>query len=603
MQFLRWIGRALDILRRLVLNLVFYGILILAAALWYWSEPKVPAVEPRTIMVLDLQGAVVESDPMRSISADMKLLTGRGAESTRLIDVVEALRRAAEDPDIAGVEIVTGDLTRIGLASARTIGNAVERFKSATGKPVYAWSESFSQGQYAAAVHADEISLHPMGLVMLRGLSGANLYWGKLLDRVGIGVSVYKAGAFKSAPEVFTRAAPSEENLEAQKSWIDASWQGLTSDIEKARGLMPGAVEKYLKDLPGKLAQGEDPAAFLKTSGLVTDLLTEEEFEDKLAKRFAEGGDKTKLRRIDYRDYLSTTDTPFASGDGIAVVFAEGTISSGGASGISPEELCERLKRAAKIPGTRALVLRISSPGGDAIAAEAIREQLEAIRAKGIRVVASMGDAAASGGYWISLGAERIIADPLTLTGSIGVFSVVPDVEGLLDEFGVGRDGYRTGELAEFGSPLHRPNDAESAILRSGVERVYERFKALAAKNRALTEADIERVAQGRVWTGAQALERGLVDSLGDLADAVKVARQLAKLPDDAPVRYFDAEPDRMAAFVGKISGEAFALLPKSPFMMRSGFLTASPEEDWRALEELMKSRRILAWAEVPDGI
>lgn len=175
MQFLRWIGRCLDFLRRLVLNVVFYGILILAAGLWYWSEPEAPAIGPRTVMVLDLRGPIVESDPMRLLSADMRLLTGKGTESTRLIDVVEALDRAAKDPDIAGVEIVTGDLTRIGLASARTIGNAVERFKSVTGRPVYAWSESFSQGQYAAAVHADEISLHPMGLVMLRGLSGANL--------------------------------------------------------------------------------------------------------------------------------------------------------------------------------------------------------------------------------------------------------------------------------------------------------------------------------------------------------------------------------------------------------------------------------------------
>lgn len=602
MQLLRWIGRCLDFLRRLVLNVVFYGILILAAALWYWSEPEAPAIGPRTVMVLDLRGPVVESDPMRLISADMRMFTGKGAESTRLIDVVEALDRAAMDPDIAGVEIVTGDLTRIGLASARTIGNAVERFKSATGRPVYAWSESFSQGQYAAAVHADEISLHPMGLVMLRGLSGANLYWGKLLEHVGIGVSVYKAGAFKSAPEIFTSDAPSRENLEAQKSWMDASWQGLTGDIEKARGLMPGAVDKYLRELPARLNDGEDPAEILKTSGFVTDLLTEDEFEEKLAKRFAEGGDKTKLKRIDYLDYLNATDLPDAPGSGVTVVFAEGTISSGAASGISPEELCERLERAAKTPGTRALVLRISSPGGDAIAAEAIREKLAAIRARGIHVVASMGDTAASGGYWISLGAERIIADPLTLTGSIGVFSVIPDAEGLLAEFDVGRDGYRTGELAEFGSPLHRPNAAESAILHSGVERVYDRFKALAANNRGRTEAEIEKVAQGRVWTGAQALEHGLVDSLGDLSDAVKVARQLADLPDDAPVRYFDAEPDGMSALVAKLSGEVLAMVPKSA-SMRLFLLPVASEPEWQRLEALLKSRRVLAWAEVPEGI
>ncbi|MDO5532121.1 signal peptide peptidase SppA [Sutterella sp.] len=605
MRFLRWVGLALDFIRRLTLNVIFYGVIIAVAAVWFFTRPETPVVEPRTVLVLDLAGSVVESDPMEGLALEARMLMRRGTGVTRLTDVTDALERASKDPDIAGVEIVVDDLSKIGLASARTIGRSIDRFREATGRPIYVWADSFTQGQYAAAAHADEISLHPMGSVMLRGLSGAGFYWGGLLDRLGIGVSVYKAGAYKSAPEVFTNRSPSAENIEAQRTWLSASWKGLSGDIEKARGLMPGSVDRYLDQLPERLAQGTDPAEYLKESGLVTDLLTVEAYEQKLAKRFAEGGKVENLKRIHFIDYLNARHEPQRPGDGVAVVLAEGAIAPMEEAGIDPSELCDRLEAAADEPGTKAIVLRISSPGGDALSAEAIRETLASIRARGIHVVASMGDTAASGGYWVSLAAERIVADPLTLTGSIGVFSIVPDAEKALDEWDIGRGGYRTNELADFGAPLHRPNAAESAILRAGVERIYDRFKALAAQSRGRTVEEIERVAQGRVWTGEQAQKLGLVDMLGDLSDAVRVARQLAGLPENAPVTLWDQEAGGLSAVLARFSVKAAAQFTDAglPLSLVREMIGVSAEEALGTARALITSRRPLAWAEVPDGI
>lgn len=596
MQILKNVWQAVDFVRRLVLNLVFFGLLALAVAVWMLMTPGTPAVSTGSLLVLDLRGAVVESDPMRSVSGELRSVLGGARETTRLIDVVDALHRAATDDDIAGAVIDVEGLEKLGLADAHTIGRAVDHFRQRSGKPVYAWSANYTQAQYAAAAHADVLALHPMGSVMIRGLSGTTLYWGGLLERLGIGVSVFKAGAFKSAPEVWTRSAPTEDNLEAQKSYLSDAWRHFAGDLESARGLIPGSVDAYLKGLPERLRVNGNPALIIREAGLVTDLLTKDEFEKVLAGRFA-GGDVAKLTRIGFEDYLAARRGDEPQGDRIAVVLAEGAIASGGIGGINPEELIGRLDAAAKAPGTRALVLRISSPGGDAFGAEAIREKLASIRAGGLPVIVSMGDAAASGGYWLSLAADRIVADPLTLTGSIGVFSIVPDAADLLARLDVGAHGWRTGEFADFGNPVRRPGEAESALLRAGVERTYERFVDLTVRSRGKTAEEVEALAQGRVWTGAQAAENGLVDKLGDMADAVKLARRTAGVKDDAaPVRIFDASPEGMSGLLSGLSGEVLARMG----LVGAGALAASGPD---AAAALRSSGRPLAWSPVSAGL
>lgn len=234
----------------------FLGVLAAAALIWLFARPNTPAVEPGTLLVLDLDGTVVESDPLRSISADLKsLMKSRGA-STRLIDVTEALRFAGSDERIAGVIIKVDGLTKLGLASARTIGSAIEDYKTASGKPVFSWASGYTQAQYAAAAHADVVALHPMGSVMVKDFPEL-LFIGADFGKTRHWVSVFKAGAFKSAPEAYSLRAPTTDNLIAQEGYLSEAWKVFASDLEDARGLIPGSVDTYLKGLPERLNAGK----------------------------------------------------------------------------------------------------------------------------------------------------------------------------------------------------------------------------------------------------------------------------------------------------------------------------------------------------------
>ena len=351
MTVLKCLWRVLDFCRRLVLNLIFLGVLVAAALIWLFARPNTPAVEPGTLLVLDLDGTVVESDPLRSISADLKsLMKSRGA-STRLIDVTEALRFAGSDERIAGVIIKVDGLTKLGLASARTIGSAIEDYKTASGKPVFSWASGYTQAQYAAAAHADVVALHPMGSVMVKGLSGTTLYWGGFLGKLGIGVSVFKAGAFKSAPEAYSLRAPTTDNLIAQEGYLSEAWKVFASDLEDARGLIPGSVDTYLKGLPERLNAGESPAEAAKAAGLITDLMAREAFDETLAKQFG-GGNLKNVKTVNFGAYLAETarSRSAAQPGAVAVVLAEGAISSTVPLELMPRNWCSALSEPHPLP-------------------------------------------------------------------------------------------------------------------------------------------------------------------------------------------------------------------------------------------------------------
>lgn len=599
MQALRLLWKAIDFCRRLVLNLVFFALLLLAAALWLRAPDEAPTIESRSILVIDIAGRVTESAPAGGLSGGWRQILSRApAQGTRLGDVIAALERAKSDPDIAAVALELDDMSGVGLASARAIGAAVDDFKKTTGRRVYAFGSSFTQGQYAIAAHADEVSMNPMGQVLLKGLSGNALYWGSLLKLAGVEVNVYKAGAFKSAPELYTLEGPSADNLEAQKSYLDAAWSGLAAEIEKARGMMPGAVARYIDAMPQKAAEGGDLAEIALEAGFVSRLETAQAFRERLAASYAEGGKVENLHEAAFGDYLAARREPEPARPRVAVVTAEGTIASDGQGGISAEELCERVEAAAEDPLTKAIVLRVNSPGGDAMAAERIREKLEWARtAKKLPIVASMGDMAASGGYWISTAAEKIVADPFTLTGSIGVFAVAPTFEGTLGLAKVGQGGWRTTPLADMGSPLRKPTAAEAALFEAGVRSTYARFKGYVSQSRGLSDDEVEASAQGRVWLGSQALERRLVDRLGGLADAVKLAADLAGLPADAPVKRFEPSVNPLQLLLAELSGgaESRALAAVVPWLRLFG--AAAPEEAEASAELLFgEPGAPLAW-------
>ncbi|MDY4163086.1 MAG: signal peptide peptidase SppA [Sutterella sp.] len=537
------IGRLFDGLRRVILNLFFFGI-ILTILVWGWMNLKPIEVEQGTLLRVDIAGSITEAG---SDAPQIRFLSAAGVEKapvTRLRDVLDALRAAKSDPRIAGVVLMLDQMDGAGMAAIREIGAAIDDYRRTSGKKVWVWDSSYTQAQYLIAAHADHAGVHPMGDVILKGLSSTSLYWGSVMSRLGIDVEVRRAGAFKSAPEILTSEKPSAENLAAQKIWMDEAWKGISADLENRRGLIEGSVQTLLKKLPEAIKSERTLPLFFLENGLIDALETREEFENALAVEYTATGKPADLKVVDSQDYLSAyPELPLAE-PGVAVVIAEGEIlSAPGMGGMTPEGIGALIDEAEQDPNVRALVVRVNSPGGDALAAEMIRARLESFKkVRQIPVVISMGDAAASGGYWIATAGDRIIADPFSVTGSIGVFAMSFHAETLRGRLGIGRGGYRTTPLADLGNPAAAPSELEMSLIDGGVNRTYRDFKRFVCTSRNMKDEDVERVAQGRVWMGSQAVKFGLADAEGGYYDAVSVAKKLAGLSDEAGTAVYEPE-------------------------------------------------------------
>lgn len=522
--------RLLDGFRRLLVNLLFFLALVLVVAVC-WMAAQVPDLPKGTLLRINLVGEVKESGPVEPPFMLSMLGHGSLEENTRLSDVVEALDRAAGDERIAGVVLRVDDLSGAGMASIREIGAAIDRYRQESGRQVWTWSTSYTQPQYLIAAHSDHVGIHPMGDAVIKGLSSTTLYWGPLLRAAGLEVEVHKAGAFKSAPEIFTSGKPSAESLAAQKSYMDDAWAGLVTRLEARRGLVNGTVEKFIARLSKDGIADKPLSALFQEAGLIDELETRDAYLQKLADTYA-GGVVKDLKSVDVATYLTVTNG-VQTDESIAVLIAEGEITGlADLGGMTPDGINGVIDEIEADPMVRALVVRVNSPGGDAMAAELIRARLVEYKKKTKNpVIISMGDAAASGGYWIATAGDRIVADPLSITGSIGVFAMSVHAEGLREELKVGRGGYRTTPLSDFGNPVAAPGEAERRLVEGGVNRTYADFKKLVSESRSMSGEEVERVAQGRVWTGAQAVKYGLADAQGGLDEALKLACREAKLP------------------------------------------------------------------------
>ena len=522
--------RLLDGFRRLLVNLLFFLALVLVVAVC-WMAAQVPDLPKGTLLRINLVGEVKESGPVEPPFMLSMLGHGSLEENTRLSDVVEALDRAAGDERIAGVVLRVDDLSGAGMASIREIGAAIDRYRQESGRQVWTWSTSYTQPQYLIAAHSDHVGIHPMGDAVIKGLSSTTLYWGPLLRAAGLEVEVHKAGAFKSAPEIFTSGKPSAESLAAQKSYMDDAWAGLVTRLEARRGLVNGTVEKFIARLSKDGIADKPLSALFQEAGLIDELETRDAYLQKLADTYA-GGVVKDLKSVDVATYLTVTNG-VQTDESIAVLIAEGEIPGlAELGGMTPDGINGVIDEIEADPMVRALVVRVNSPGGDAMAAELIRARLVEYKKKTKNpVIISMGDVAASGGYWIATAGDRIVADPLSITGSIGVFAMSVHAEGLREELKVGRGGYRTTPLSDFGNPVAAPGEAERRLVEGGVNRTYADFKKLVSESRSMSGEEVERVAQGRVWTGAQAVKYGLADAQGGLDEALKLACREAKLP------------------------------------------------------------------------
>ena len=557
---LRWAARRwglIDGSRRTVLNLVWLALLIGVPVALITSGP--PKLQDKTVLVLNLAGPLVEQRAGGARDALLKQVQGEDDGQVRLRDVIAVLDAAARDPKIDRALLLLEDLSGGGLQSQREVAAALERFKAA-GKQVVAWGTAYDQRQYYLAAHASEVYMHPMGMVMLQGYGRLRNYYREALDRLGVSANVVRVGKYKNAAEPYFASAPSKETLEAEAYLYDALWSLYTQGVETARKLPAGAIARGIEALPGSLqAVGGDTARLSLQSRLVDGLKTRDELRALLVERGAEDTAAKTFRQIAWRDYLSRLK-PETSGPAIGVVVAEGEIGEGTAppGRIGGRSTAELIRKARDDEQVKAVVLRVNSPGGSALGSELIRRELELTRAAGKPVVVSMADVAASGGYWVAMAADEVIADAATITGSIGVFGMLPTAQGLMDKLSVRAGGHATTWLATAYDPRKPLDPRFEQLVQAAIGGIYTDFTAKAAVARKTTPEKIDAVAQGRVWTGAQALERGLIDRTGSWADALKAATTRAKLPDDARVRWMEREPGRleqlMEAFKSSVS-------------------------------------------------
>lgn len=549
----------LDGTRRLVFNLLFLALLIVVVMAWTAGSRK-PVLQDNTALVLNLRGDLVEQSSGTGSELLLAEALGQPRRETLLRDVLDALDAAAKDPKIVRAVLVLDDLSGGGTASLREVAAALARFKAQSGKEVVAWGSSFSQRQYFLASHADAVYLHPYGSVNLRGIGGNGLYFKEVLDKLGITMHGFQAGRFKSAIEPLTRQAPSAEALEADQAWMDDLWGSVTADVERVRKLPAGHIAQMIDEAPQRMADvGGDLAQMALKERLVDGIQTRDEFRAMLIERgAASDSSKGTFRQVTFDSYLALA-LP-RTGAQVGVIVAEGEILDDNAPPrmVGGRQVAEQIRRAREDDDIKALVVRIDSPGGSVFGSELVRRELELTRQAGKPVVASMGDLAASGGYWIAMAADEIVADPTTITGSIGVFGVLPTFERALANVGVGTGGASTTWLAAAQDPS-RPMDPRVAqMVQSRIDHYYQRFITQAASARGSTREKINEVAQGRVWTGRQAKANGLIDTLGGLHEALASAAQRAKLTDYR-VTYLEREPRGLSRWLSVFTSRIVA--------------------------------------------
>ncbi|MBT9524211.1 MAG: signal peptide peptidase SppA [Rhizobacter sp.] len=555
----RWFGRLwwlIDATRRTLFNLVFLLIVVVVIVALVTSGPA--KLEDNTALVLNLRGPLVEQHPAGLRDAALAQLGGDTPRSTQLRDVLTVLDAAAKDPKITRAVLVLDEFKGGGLAGLREVAAALQRFR-ASGKQVVAWGGGYDQRQYYLASHADEVLMHPMGFVYMQGFGRYQNYYRDALDKVGVSVNLVKVGSYKNFGEPFTANGPSPESIEANGFLYNALWATYTDGVEKARKLPAGSVMAMIDELPQRLtAAGGDPAKVALSSKLVDALKTKDELRQMMIERGAKDPEGKTFRQVSFDNYLAR-QKPEYIGDAVGVVVAEGEIIDGGAPAgtVGGSSTAELIRKARDDKSIKALVLRVNSPGGAVFGSELIRRELELTRAAGKPVVVSMGDVAASGGYWVSMASDEVMADPGTITGSIGVFALLPTADKALEKIGVHTAGTTTTWLAGAGDPRLPPNPRFTELLQTAINQIYSDFTLRAAQARKTTPDKIDAVAQGRVWTGAQAKERGLIDTLGGYREALKSAATRAKLADDARVVYVQPEPGRAERLLELLGAQA----------------------------------------------
>lgn len=492
-------------------------------------ESSPVSVKPKTFLVIG-NGLVINDTPVHGSPSLTSFLGGSPMPEVDLLRALEAIDLAAKDNRIAGL-LITGEL-EAGFVQLSELRQAISKFKESK-KPVVAWVENTSQREYYLASIANQIYMHPASELELKGLASYNMYYGETLKLFGVGVQVTKVGKYKSAVEPYLGDQMSPAAREQTELLLGGIWTKLLNEVALARNTTAASLKRAADEA------GFYNAEKAKSLKLVDGILQRDELITELRAKGAgldESG--TSFRQISLAKYAQKVKLP-SLGERIAIVYAEGEIVDGwGANGdIGGDRLSRVFRELRADSDVRAVVLRVNSPGGSAFASDLIAREIGLLRQKGIPVVVSMGDLAASGGYYIAARGSVIMADPATITGSIGVFGLHFNYQELAKKVNLGTDGVKTNRYANLFAMDHAATPEEMAIVQTSVDSVYEDFLKVVGEGRKLTRDNVNDVAQGRVWLGLNAREKGLVDKFGGLRDAINEAKQLAKIKDAAVIQ------------------------------------------------------------------
>ena len=513
------------------------------------SSDKDVVIEDNSVLMLELNGIISERTPESFPLDFLTQLTPMGEETTlSLDDITSAIKKAKENEDIKGIYLLAGTL-EAQPASVEAIRDALADFKE-SGKFIIAYADTYNQLEYYIASLADKVLLNPKGVLDWHGLAGMNIFYKDLMDKLGIEMQIFKVGTFKSAVEPYMLSEMSDANREQTAAYIGSIWQKFSDEVATSRNLSKDALNQIAEE-GAMFKTGEE----LMAAGLVDSLIYKNDMRVYLNRYMGLEEDK-KVSAYSVSDMRGVKrNTPRdRSGNIVAVYYAVGDIDGGGSvlpttdEGINSEKVIKDLRKLKDDDDVKAVVLRVNSPGGSAYGSEQIWYAISQLKEKK-PVIVSMGDFAASGGYYISCNADTIVAEPTTLTGSIGIFGMVPNFQAVTKKIGVNIDIEKTNSLADMGSGFRPMTETEKALMQKTVERGYDLFTTHCAEGRGMTQEQIDAIGQGRVWTGTMALERGLVDVLGGLDDAIEIAVKKAGIEQYTLKSYPEQEGGLLSMF------------------------------------------------------
>lgn len=528
------IWRGLDALRKVLHLILLLALFILIVSALRYGAPRVPRT---AALVVHPRGRLVEQLSIDPLERAIGQARGQADGETSLWDLVDSIRSAATDPRIKVLYLELDDFDGAdGLPPLQELASAIGAFR-ASGKKVIAFATTYMRDQYYLAAQADEIYLDPLGYVLIDGYGRYPIYYKNLLDKLGVDVNVFRVGQYKSAVEVFTRTNMSPQDREESLGYLNAMWASYQKGVTSARHLPADAVRQYIDSLPQTVSDAHGATAQVALhAGLITAIATRQQVEKRLKQLVGSDDSDSRFHGFAASDYVRIAHDRMnranSARERVGVIVAAGDIVDGSQppGTIGGDSLAKLIREAREDDDIRAVVLRVDSPGGSVNASDEIYQELEALEAAGKPLVVSMGTYAASGGYYISSPAREIWASPATITGSIGIFAVIPTFGRTLGKIGVDVDGVGTTPLSGM-MQLDRPlTDAARTLLQSFVDHGYDEFLARVAAGRHKTADQVNEIGQGRVWAGADAVKIGLVDHLGSFEDAVAAAARLAKL-------------------------------------------------------------------------